>query len=108
MANGKSTADADLLNLLADAGSLAISELEKRRVRSEVDTLIGGHAYARRDRFYSELTDVDNTICEMETMLFSQLLGDEVVLSQYRLDGHACCQFGPNQKRTTRKAQVTV
>ena len=33
---------------------------------------------------------------------------DDVVLSQCRLDGHSCCKFRPNRKRTTRKAQVTV
>ena len=82
--------------------------LEKRRVRCEVDTLGGGPTFTLRDCPYPELADVDSTICEMETMLFSQLLGDEVVLSQCRLDGHACCQFGPNRKRTNRKAQITV
>ena len=82
--------------------------LEKRRVRCEIDTPVGGPTFTLRDCPYSELADVDTTICEMETMLFSQLLGDEVVLSQCRLDGHASCQFGPNRKRTTSKAQVTV
>ena len=82
--------------------------LEKRRVRCEVDTPEGAPTFTLRDCPYPDLADVDSTICQMETMLFSQLLGDEVVLSQCRLDGHACCQFGPNQKRTTRKAQITV
>jgi len=82
--------------------------LEKRRVRCEIDTPVGGPTFTLRDCPYSELADVDSTICEMETMLFSQLLGDEVVLSQCRLDGHACCQFGPNRKRRTRKAKITV
>jgi predicted ArsR family transcriptional regulator len=82
--------------------------LEERRVRCEIDTLGGGPTFTLRDCPYLDLADVDSTICQMETILFSQLLGDEVVLSQCRLDGHACCQFGPNQKRTTRKAQITV
>ena len=82
--------------------------LEKRRVRCELDTPRGDLTFTLRDCPYPDLADVDSTICQMETMLFSQLLGDEVVLSQCRLDGHACCQFGPNQKRTTRKAQITV
>ncbi len=82
--------------------------LEKRRVRCEVDTPGGGPTFTLRDCPYPDLADVDSTICQMETMLFSQLLGDEVVLSQCRLDGHSCCQFGPNRKQTTRKAQVTV
>jgi len=82
--------------------------LEKRRVRCDVDTRGGVPTFTLRDCPYLDLAEVDSTICEMETMLFSQLLGDEVVLSQCRLDGHACCQFGPNQKGTTRKAKITV
>jgi predicted ArsR family transcriptional regulator len=82
--------------------------LEERRVRCEIGTPVDGPTFTLCDCPYSELADVDSTICEMETMLFSQLLGDEVVLSQCRLDGHACCQFEPNQKRTTRKAKINV
>ena len=82
--------------------------LEKRRVRCDVESHDGLPTFTLRDCPYLDLAEVDSTICQMETMLFSQLLGDEVVLSQCRLDGHACCQFGPNQKRTTRKAQITV
>jgi len=82
--------------------------LEKRRVRCEIDTSGGSPRFTLRDCPYPDLADMDRTICQMETMLFSQLLGNEVVLSQCRLDGHACCQFGPNQKRTTSKAQITV
>ena len=82
--------------------------LEKRRVRCQVDTPRDGPTFTLRDCPYPELADVDSSICEMETMLFSQLLGDQVVLSQCRLDGHSCCQFGPNQKRTNRKTPITV
>ena len=82
--------------------------LQKRRVRSDVDAHDGVPTFTLRDCPYPDLADVDSTICQMETTLFSQLLGDEVVLSQCRLDGHDCCQFGPNRKRTTRKVQVTV
>jgi len=82
--------------------------LEKRRVRCDVDTPEGGPTFTLRDCPYLDLAEVDSTICQMETMLFSQLLGDEVVLSQCRLDGHACCEFSPNRKQTTRKAQITI
>ena len=82
--------------------------LQKRRVRSDVDTHDGVPTFTLRDCPYPDLANVDSTICQVETMLFSQLLGDEVVLSQCRLDGHACCQFGPKRKRTTRKAPITV
>ena len=82
--------------------------LEKRRVRCDVETYDGLPTFTLRDCPYLDLADVDSTICQVETMLFSQLLGDEVVLSQCRLDGHACCQFGPNRKLTTRKSQITI
>jgi DeoR family suf operon transcriptional repressor len=82
--------------------------LEKRRVRCEVDTPRGGPTITLRDCPYLDLADVDSTVCEMETMLFSHLLGDEVRLSQCRLDGHGCCQFSPDQERTTGKAPMTV
>ena len=82
--------------------------LQKRRVRCDVDTQSGDPTFTLRDCPYLDLAEVDRTVCQMETMLFSQLLGDEVVLSQCRLDGHSCCQFRPNQKQTTRRVQVTV
>jgi predicted ArsR family transcriptional regulator len=82
--------------------------LEQRRVRCDVDTTRGHPTFTLRDCPYPDLADVDNTICQVETMLFSQLLGDEVVLSQCRLDGHASCQFGEQPKQTIRKALITV
>jgi len=82
--------------------------LEKRRVRCDVDTRGDVPTFTLRDCPYPHLAELDGTVCQMETILFSQLLGSEVVLSQCRLDGHACCQFGPDQKRTNRTDQVTV
>ena len=82
--------------------------LKKRRVRCDVETCGSVPTFTLRDCPYLDLAEVDCTVCEMETTLFSQLLGDEIVLSQCRLDGHACCQFGPKRKRTIRKDQVTV
>lgn len=68
---------------------------EKRRVRCDVDTRGDVPTFTLRDCPYPDLAELDCTACQMETILFSQLLGDEVVLSQCRLDGHACCQFSP-------------
>ena len=82
--------------------------LQKRRVRSDVDAHDGMLTFTLRDCPYLDLADVDSTICQVETMLFSQLLGDEVVLSQCRLDGHVSCQFDQKRKRTIRKAPITV
>jgi len=42
---------------------------------------------------YPELVDQDQAICSMEKILFSHLLGEQVNLSQCRLDGESCCTF---------------
>ncbi len=42
---------------------------------------------------YPELAEQDRTICSMERILFSELLGEPVTLSRCRLDGENCCTF---------------
>jgi predicted ArsR family transcriptional regulator len=42
---------------------------------------------------YPDLAEQDRTVCSMERMLFSELLGENVRLSNCRLDGHNCCTF---------------
>ena len=42
---------------------------------------------------YPELAEQDRTICSVERMLFSELIGENVRLSQCRLDGDSCCSF---------------
>ena len=37
----------------------------------------------------------DRSVCNMETKVLSTALGQEMELSQCRLDGHSCCQFKP-------------
>lgn len=44
---------------------------------------------------YPELADKDRTICMLERVLFSELLQQDIRLSQCRLDGAPCCQFQP-------------
>lgn len=45
---------------------------------------------------YPELAEQDPSICAMENLLFSELVGQGVHLSECRLDGHACCTFETN------------
>jgi predicted ArsR family transcriptional regulator len=45
---------------------------------------------------YPELAEQDRTVCSMERILFSELLGENVRLSNCRLDGHNCCTFEPS------------
>lgn len=42
---------------------------------------------------YPELAERDRTICAVEKMLFSDLLGENVRLTDYRLEGANCCRF---------------
>jgi predicted ArsR family transcriptional regulator len=42
---------------------------------------------------YPDLAEQDRSICSMEKMLFSELLGEDVKLDGCRLDGESCCTF---------------
>jgi DeoR family transcriptional regulator, suf operon transcriptional repressor len=42
---------------------------------------------------YPRLADNDRTICSMEEMLFSELVGQEMELKACRLRGDSSCQF---------------
>jgi len=42
---------------------------------------------------YPQLAEQDRAICAVETMMFSDLLGEKVQLTHCRLDGERCCQF---------------
>jgi predicted ArsR family transcriptional regulator len=42
---------------------------------------------------YPKLAEQDRRICDMERVLFSELLGQEVTLTQCRLDGGTECRF---------------
>jgi len=44
---------------------------------------------------YPDLAEEDRQICTLEKMLFSELLGHDMELTQCRLDGGSCCQFQP-------------
>jgi DeoR family transcriptional regulator, suf operon transcriptional repressor len=45
---------------------------------------------------YPDLAEQDRTVCSMERMMFSELLGENLRLSSCRLDGHTCCTFEPS------------
>lgn len=42
---------------------------------------------------YPDLAEQDRSVCAMEKMLFAELLGEDLKLSQCRLDGASCCTF---------------
>ena len=49
---------------------------------------------------YPELAEQDRSVCSMERMMFSELVGENLRLSNCRLDGHTCCTFEPAGRAT--------
>lgn len=45
---------------------------------------------------YPELAEQDRSVCAMERMMFSELVGDGLRLADCRLDGDTCCRFVTN------------
>jgi predicted ArsR family transcriptional regulator len=45
---------------------------------------------------YPDLAEHDRSICEMETLLFSEIVGEPLKLSQCRVAGDRCCSFEPS------------
>jgi predicted ArsR family transcriptional regulator len=45
---------------------------------------------------YPELAMRDRSVCTMEKMMLSEILGESVKLSACRLDGATCCTFTPS------------
>jgi DeoR family transcriptional regulator, suf operon transcriptional repressor len=45
---------------------------------------------------YPELAKLDRGICTMEKLMLSEILGNNVRLSECRLDGATCCTFTPS------------
>jgi DeoR family suf operon transcriptional repressor len=45
---------------------------------------------------YPELARQDRGVCTMEKMMLSEILGENVRLSECRLDGATCCTFTPS------------
>jgi DeoR family transcriptional regulator, suf operon transcriptional repressor len=45
---------------------------------------------------YPELAKRDRSVCTMEKLMLSEVLGEDVRLSACRLDGAACCTFTPS------------
>jgi DeoR family transcriptional regulator, suf operon transcriptional repressor len=50
---------------------------------------------------YPELAEQDRSICSLERMMFSELVGENLRLSSCRLDGEKCCSFEPTRGQVT-------
>lgn len=73
---------------------LALRELfQQRGVPFTVEISGGLPVLQAHDCPYPKLAEKDRRICDMERLLFSELLERGVDLAQCRLDGEGCCQF---------------
>lgn len=57
---------------------------------------------------YPDLAEQDRSICSMERMMFSELLGENVHLSNCRLDGGGCCTFETTNDTLARSASEGI
>jgi predicted ArsR family transcriptional regulator len=69
--------------------------LEERRVPFSVEQPNGVPVLTAHACPYPELSASDRTICAMERVLFSELVGRELRLAKCRHDGGGTCQFQP-------------
>ena len=72
----------------------ALSELfAERRVPMDVQSQDSLPVLTATACPYPDLAERDRSICSVEQMLYSELLGADVQLSSCRLDGAECCSF---------------
>jgi DeoR family suf operon transcriptional repressor len=78
----------------------SLSELlAQRRIPVSVNDFAHQLAITAHACPYPKLAEQDRRVCAMEEMLFSELLGQDVELTQCRLDGGAECRFQADQPR---------
>lgn len=56
---------------------------------------------------FPELAKMDRSVCKMEMILFSDILGEGVELHDCRLDGDPCCTFSPGSEHEAEPALAT-
>jgi predicted ArsR family transcriptional regulator len=67
--------------------------LSERRIPTSVDSLESGATLTQHACPYPKLAEQDSDICSVERMMFSELLGRNMELTQCRLDGGGECRF---------------
>ncbi|HEY4760613.1 MAG TPA: hypothetical protein VIH42_08545 [Thermoguttaceae bacterium] len=67
--------------------------LAQRRIPTTVDESDSKSTLTAHVCPYPALADQDNSVCTMERMMFSELVGQDVKLTKCRLDGNDQCQF---------------
>jgi predicted ArsR family transcriptional regulator len=110
------SSDTEFLQLLRTTGPIEVSEmaqqvrvtptavrqrlgrllLQQRRIPFSVSQANGLPILTAHACPYPELADNDRTICALERVLFSDLLGRDVEIASCRLDGGELCRFQPS------------
>jgi DeoR family transcriptional regulator, suf operon transcriptional repressor len=70
--------------------------LARRRIPVSVEHSNQGDVLTERACPYPKLAEQDRDICNMERMMFSELLGQNIALTQCRLQGGNECRFQAN------------
>ena len=73
-----------------------VSLMGERRVPFEIDTSSELPVLTAVACPYPDLVEKDRTICKMEKLLFTELLGQPIHQTDCRPDGDACCSFTTN------------
>lgn len=74
--------------------------MDDREVPFEVDTSGKLPVISALACPYPELAKMDRSVCTMEKLMLSEILGENVRLSECRLDGAPCCTFTPSASGT--------
>ncbi len=104
---------ADVYRSRIPAGSLrqrmeAVAALfRERNIPFEVDTQGSLPVLRALACPYSGLAEEDRSVCSMERMMISDLLGQRVTLDGCRLDGQTCCTFRPSEIADGKPALAT-
>ncbi len=82
---------------LEDRMQLMAGLLTNRKIPTRMTSGIGLPILEVQACPYPDLVghEQDRSVCNMEAKVLSTALGQEMELSQCRLDGHSCCQFKP-------------
>jgi predicted ArsR family transcriptional regulator len=100
----KRIADRFVAKYRADVSGASLEErmtslatlMDEREIPFVIDTTGAQPVLSALACPYPELAQRDRGVCTMEKLMISEILGENVRLSECRLDGASCCTFTPN------------
>jgi DeoR family suf operon transcriptional repressor len=81
---------------LAERMSMVAALMREREIPFTVDSTHELPVLSALACPYPELAKKDRSVCTMEKLMLSEMLGESVRLSECRLDGAHCCTFTPS------------